>query len=269
MPPTCHPVSTSRRSTPGRARSRGSAPPSPPSSASPTRGPFNTPTLISNWTPVHSTFGDFVEGTLPGPRRLRLLPQRRRQLLRRPGRRRRQRLVRRPRRDRAPAAPQAALGQPAAGRRRRRRTCAAGELEVEVADGGRRGADRRHVQAGRQARRQGRRGVRPADHQARQAERRHVVNAESKLIKIEEVGSGAVEKPDAGTVAARAARAAGRRAVAVADRRRLRRRRRRPHRLRRPRDHRRGHDGLRPRPDERLPAGRDRPRGRAGRAARR
>ena len=41
---------------------------------------------------------------------------------------------------------------------------------------------------------------------------------------------------------------------------RLRRRRRRPHRVRRPGDGRRDHDAVRARPDERLPAGRDRPR---------
>ena len=28
-----------------------------------TQGPFNTPTLISNWTQFSSTFGDFAPGT--------------------------------------------------------------------------------------------------------------------------------------------------------------------------------------------------------------
>ena len=59
-------------------------------------------------------------GLLPGPRRLRLLHERRRQLLRRPDRRRRQRSVRRPRRDRGRRAA-GGPGQPAAGRRDRRR----------------------------------------------------------------------------------------------------------------------------------------------------
>ena len=60
---TCRRVSTSKRSTAGRGPSRGSGRPSRPSSGSPTRGRFNTPTLISNWTQFTSTFGDFAPGT--------------------------------------------------------------------------------------------------------------------------------------------------------------------------------------------------------------
>ena len=150
---------------PARGRSRGSAPPSPPSSGSPTRGPFNTPTLVSNWTQFASTFGEFVDGSYlahavfgyfmngggncyvvrigddgTGCRR-------------------------RPRRDRGRRAAGRA-GQPAAGRRGSTADLRPGELDDRGRRRRRRGADRRHVQAGRQARRPGRRGVRPADHRA-------------------------------------------------------------------------------------------------------
>ena len=54
---------TSKRSTAGRGPSKGSGRLSPPSSGSPTQGPFNTPTLVSNWTQFSSTFGDFAPGT--------------------------------------------------------------------------------------------------------------------------------------------------------------------------------------------------------------
>ena len=60
---TCRPASTSRRWRPAPARSRVSAPPSPPSSASPSRGPANTPTLVTNWSQFTQTFGDFIEGS--------------------------------------------------------------------------------------------------------------------------------------------------------------------------------------------------------------
>jgi hypothetical protein len=54
------------------------------------QGPANTPTLVTNWSQFVQSFGDFIEGLVPGPRRLRLLPQRRRRGLHRPDRRRRQ-----------------------------------------------------------------------------------------------------------------------------------------------------------------------------------
>ena len=204
---------------------------------------------------------------LPGARRLRLLHERRRQLLRRPDRRRRQRLHRRSRRDRG-RRPAGRIGQPAAGRRGRREP-APGRARDRGRPRGRRGADRRHVQAGREARRPGRRGVRPADHQPRQAERRD--DRQRRVQDDQDRGRRFRRDREAGRRhrRPRAARAAGRRPVAVADRRRLRRQRRRAHRLRRARGRRRGHDGGRPRPDERLPAGRDRPGDRAGRPARR
>ena len=52
------------------------------------KGPDNEPTLVSNWTQFSETFGDFVAGLVSRPRGLRLLPERRRQLLRRADRRR-------------------------------------------------------------------------------------------------------------------------------------------------------------------------------------
>ena len=48
----CRPASTSRRSKPDLARSKASAPPSPPLSVWPRAGPTNAPTLITNWSPV-------------------------------------------------------------------------------------------------------------------------------------------------------------------------------------------------------------------------
>ena len=94
------------------------------------------------------------------------------------------------------------------------------------------------------------------------------VNAASKLIKIEEAGRlgrrGAGGRIERG---ARVAPAARRGALRPAVHRRLRRRRRRPHGFRRPRGHRRRHHGVRPRPDERLSARRHRPGDRPGRAA--
>ena len=53
------------------------------------QGPFNEPTLVTNWSQFTQAFGDFVERLVPRPRRVRLLQQRRRRLLRRahrPGR---------------------------------------------------------------------------------------------------------------------------------------------------------------------------------------
>ena len=49
-------------------------------------GPFHTPTLVTNWTQYTKTFGGFVEGCYLAARCLRLLQQRRRQRIRRPGR---------------------------------------------------------------------------------------------------------------------------------------------------------------------------------------
>ena len=96
------------------------------------KGPFNQPTLISNWTQFTQTFGGFDRRCLPGAIRLRVLPERWRELLHRPHRRRRgrKRFSRNPAGDRGGAAgrtcqlpgrrpgPQDAPGQPAGGDRR-------------------------------------------------------------------------------------------------------------------------------------------------------
>ena len=71
-------------------------------------GPVNTPMRISNWTQFAKLYGDpsnpdngpFMDGRVPRPLRLRLLPERRRRLLDR---------ARRRRRRRGRPAPQAAL----------------------------------------------------------------------------------------------------------------------------------------------------------------
>ena len=90
-----------------------------------------------------------------------------------------------------------------------------------------------------------------------------MVNAASKTISVEDTGSGAVERLADGETAL-VAPASGRPAVAPAERRRLRRRRRRSDWFRRPGGGRRDHHVVRSGPDERLPAGLDRPRHCAG-----
>ena len=60
---TCHPVCTWRRSSRAHARSRAWVRRWPPSSGSPRTGPFNQPTLVSNWTAFTDTFGGFVPGS--------------------------------------------------------------------------------------------------------------------------------------------------------------------------------------------------------------
>ena len=52
-------------------------------------GPFNAPTLVTNWSQFTGTFGEFVEGSYLAPRRVRVLPERWRNLLRGPHRRQR------------------------------------------------------------------------------------------------------------------------------------------------------------------------------------
>ena len=51
--------------------SKGSGPPSPPSSGWPRTGPFNTPTLVQNWTEFTSQLRRVRRGLLPRPVRLR------------------------------------------------------------------------------------------------------------------------------------------------------------------------------------------------------
>ena len=154
------------------------------------KGPLNEPTLVTNWTQFTQNFGDFVEGSLPGPRRVRLLPQRRRRGLRRAHRRRRRR-----RRRQLPTAP---------GRAARRRAAARPALAVKALEAGPAGdaitveiaepaspARRRQLQAGRQAQRTRRRDVRQRHAaQGRRTTSPPRVKAESKLIAVEEVRGG-------------------------------------------------------------------------------
>ena len=227
------------------------------------QGPFNEPTLVTNWSQFTQTFGDFVDGSYLGARRLRLLQQRRR----------RRYVVR------------IGAGRPGAGRPRRaeeRRRRQRRRVPRDRARGGRRPAttspSRSHSPQGDDA---------PDDIFTLQVKRggnieetfeglttkkgkqnaATVVNAQSKLIQLEEIGNlgFAERRPAARRGHARRRRRPGARARAA---RRLRRRQRRPHRLRRPRGDRHRHDGLGPRPDGRLPGRHDRPRGRAGRAPR-
>ena len=238
------------------------------------RGPLNTPTLVSNWTQFTSTFGDFVPGGYLAHAVYGYIHERRRQLLRRPDRRRgRQRVRPQAASDAAcgtagRAAPSASryravAGDASVGHRQQRRRRAPKPVSVEVADPVATAWARRHVHL--KVLVDGQVWVEEFDE--RHAEEDVATSsrgpAASKLIRIEETAPAPrTRRPGRGRAAAPAARA-GRRAAGRADRRRLRRRRRRAHRLRRAGGRRRDHHGLRPRPDERLPAGRDRPGDRA------
>ena len=70
------------------------------------KGPFNQPTLVSNWTQFTKTFGGFVDGACLARIRIRVLPERRWELLHRPDRRRRgrKRFIGKPTADRGGAA---------------------------------------------------------------------------------------------------------------------------------------------------------------------
>ena len=248
----------------GSRPSRASAPPSPHSSASPRTGPRTRRRWSRTGASSSQTFGDFMRGLVPGPRRVRLLPQRRRRGLRRPHRRRRRDArrataelhERQGRRHAAPTASSALEAGPGGN-----------EITVEVVPTPR--AGRGHVQAdgqrsGGKARSRRSTTCRPSKGKT---QRRHD-------------RQGAVEAhPARGGRQRRRARArpgdAARHPARGGDERQPVRvtpddyvgDSRRPHRLRRPRGGRRGHDARRARPDGRLPAGHHRPRGRPGRAA--
>ena len=231
-------------------------------------GPFNAPTLVTNWTQFTTNFGDFVEGSylahavygyfLNGGGNcyvVRIGQDERRATARGDGPRR------------CAAGPQGQLGR-LPGRRAGRRHARTDRSTVDIADARASAPPRTASSSLVRAGRPGARGVRPGHHRAGQGQRRDRGQRASKLIRIEEPASGPPSR--------RPARSERRLSpppppaavpVAAADHRRLRRRRRRPHRLRRPGGRRRDHHGLRPRPDERLPAGRDRPGGRQGRPA--
>ncbi len=161
------------------------------------RGPLNTPTLVSNWTQFTSTFGDFVPGGYlahavygyfmngggncyvvriggaadngSGPKQL-------------------------------PAAPQVELGN------RYRAVAldsgaAPGSIEVEIADAG---GESPTDDMFKVLVKQGGQVVEEFDRATVTRGRQNVatmVNAASKLIRIEEIGSGTAEKPATGTLA--------------------------------------------------------------------
>ena len=138
-------------------------------------GPFNTPTLVTNWSQFTGIFGDFVDGLLSASRRVRVLPERWGRLLRRSHRRQR---------GGVPCRPGRADGDQ---RRRRRSFSQRGRLPGPGPGRGsrgqrhlRRGRRQRHrgrhrgrVQAGRQEGRQGRGDLRQPDDEEGPAERRH------------------------------------------------------------------------------------------------
>lgn len=160
------------------------------------RGPFDTPTLVTNWGQFTQTFGEFVEGyylaqsvygyfnnggttcyvvRIGGSRGNGSPPE-------------------------LPAGPQAALG----GYRVRARDGSVGELTVEVADpeGDNPGDDRFTLLV--------KRGGKVAETHPNVTTRRGskenvvtVVREQSKLIVIEEVSTGTIAKPDKGSVALR------------------------------------------------------------------
>ena len=161
--------------------------------------------------PVHPDVRRLRRGLVPRPRRVRLLPQRRRRVLRRAHRRRRRRPT-----PIAPTAEPSRSRRGAAGRARRlprRGARSRAERQADHAsrsptvDGdGRRG----HVQADRQARRQGRGDVRQRDRpSAARTTSSPSVKDQSKLITIEEIahrrGSSAARRPAASRLAGAAA----------------------------------------------------------------
>ena len=157
-------------------------------------GPFNTPTLVSNWTQFSTVFGGFVPGSYLAQVRLRLLPQRRRQLLHRPHRPGGTPRLRRARHalERSP--------QP---RRRRSDACGSAQPTRSADAGSHRGRDRRRP-AARTPRTTCSRSSSSSDGETVEefdrvtlgrgkANVATVVNAESKVIRIEEIAPGAVE----------------------------------------------------------------------------
>ncbi len=63
---TCRRVCTSKRSTAGRGPIEGVGTAVAAFVGLAEEGPFNTPTLVSNWTQFTATFGGFVAGLVPG-----------------------------------------------------------------------------------------------------------------------------------------------------------------------------------------------------------
>ncbi len=242
---------------PARARSRGSAPPSPPSSVSP-RGAVQHPDAGHQLEPVHPDVRGVRRGLLPRARGLRLLPERRRQLLRRPHRGRPGSSNGKAAPKELTAGPQAALGgYRVVASESRGRPAPAARSRVEVTDPAAEGAPRGSLQRwwSSGAARSWRRSTGVTTKRGKE----NVVTAvreRSKLITLEEPCRGAGQRQHAAEGHGRAA--AGPPPAPATPRqlgrRRLRRRRRGAHRLRRPGGHRRGHHGGGARPDGRLPA---------------
>ena len=137
-------------------------------------GPFNTPTLVSNWTQFTSTFGGFVAGSYLAQSVYGYFNERRRQLLRRP-----HRTERRERRPCAAQRPgQGAGGQPARAMIGRLKVVALdpavapGDVSVEVTDPGGDSPTEDMFRLVVKLARRGRRGVRPGQLRPGQAERR-------------------------------------------------------------------------------------------------
>ena len=168
---TCRPASTSRRSRPGRAPSRASAPRSPRSSGSPSTARSTQPTLVTQLDAVHrrrsatsstgsylahSVYGYFLNGggncyvVRIGGRRQRADGDGRGQGASRAA----------PARRSSGGCRIQALGRPGPAARPSRSRSSEAE---------RRGPARRHVQAGREARRQAVEELRPRHHEARPA----------------------------------------------------------------------------------------------------
>ena len=134
------------------------------------KGPFNEPTLCSNWTQFVNTFGGFMEGSLPGPLGLRILPERRGQLLHRAHRRRGQGQSGGSRRTAGPAADPAARRLPG---HRARAGAAGNDISVETTEQTGEGTPDGHLHADGEEGRQGRGDIPQPDAEARQAKRRH------------------------------------------------------------------------------------------------
>ena len=269
--PACRPTSplgsTSRKSPRVRARWKGRDRRRRVRRPGRGRARSTRPTLVSNWTQFTSTFGGFVAGSYlaqsvygyfmngggncyvvrigqngasGGPRRAAPGP-----------------------RSWRPARPRRSAGSRSTPSTRPSQP---GEVSVEVTDPGGDSPVRGHVPSwwSSATARWSRSSTGPASAGASRTSSPWSTRP-PRPIQLEDTSSGAVER-----LAQRRDRP-GRPAVAPAalpstrlERRRLRRRRRRPHRFRRPGGRRGDHHALRARPDERLPAGRDRPRHRAG-----
>ena len=259
---TCRPASTSRRSSRARARSKAWARRSPRSSASPS-GPGQPADARQQLEPVHRHVRRLRAGLLPRPIRLRLLHERRRQRLRGAHRPERRRSRARPRKELAagPHAQLGRLGSPRIEAGTPRRVRSASRSPTPAAT-----TPPRHVQARRQAQRRAGRGVRPghASAAARPTSRRWSTRSRESSGSRR---SAASRRPSRRPARSRSPRPPPPRVPAP----------------RQPDDYvgdvadRTGFGGLeaidevtmlcRAGPDERVPAGPDRPRGRPGRAA--